>query len=57
MILAAVLVLLQSLSGGLPAVATALASTAALMRTRINPIVLLGCGALLFVAGHDVGLV
>ena len=56
MMLAAVLVLLQSLSGGPLAIATALASTAALMGTRVNPLVLLGGGATLFVAGHGVGL-
>lgn len=57
MILAAVLVLLQSSSGGYAAYAVALASTVALMRTRINPLVLLGCGALVFVAGHGAGVV
>lgn len=56
MILAAVLVLLQSLSGGLAAVAVALVSTAVLMRTGANPLLLLGCGALAFVAGHGANL-
>jgi chromate transporter len=47
MILAAGWVLLKSLDGGLPAKAIALVSVATLLSTRINPLLLLLCGALL----------
>ena len=57
LILAAVLVLLQSLSGGLAAVAVALAATACLLVTRVNPLLLLGAGAGVFVGLHGAGLV
>lgn len=57
LILAAVLVLLQSLSGGVLAVAVALASTACLLVTRVNPLLLLGAGAGIFVSLHGAGLV
>jgi len=50
MILAAVWVLLQSLEGGWLARAISVASTAALVTTRVNPLVLLACGAAAFVA-------
>lgn len=57
LILAAVLVLLQSLSGGLAAVAVAIASTACLLVTRVNPLLLLGAGAGVFVVLHGARLV
>ncbi len=52
MILAAVWVLLQSLEGGWLARAISLAATAALVTTRVNPLVLLACGAVVFVAAR-----
>lgn len=57
MILAAVYVLLQALEGGWVARAIAIASTAALlMSRRINPIILLGCGAAILASVHAAGL-
>jgi chromate transporter len=56
MILAATYVLLQSLEGGWLARAIALASTAVLLTTRANAMLLLGGGAAVFVAGHAFGL-
>jgi chromate transporter len=56
MILAAVLVLLRSLDGGWPAVLIALGSTTILLRTRVNPLLLLGLGAAALVACHAAGL-
>lgn len=50
MILASVYVLLQALDGGWPARAIALAATAVLMFTRVPPLLLLACGALIFTA-------
>ncbi len=52
MILAAVYVLLQALAGGWLAQGTALVSTAVLMLTRVNPLLLLVCGAGVFVGLH-----
>lgn len=52
MILAAVVVLMQSLEGGWLAQGIALVSTATLLLTRINPIVLLLCGASVFIGLH-----
>ena len=54
MILAAVYVLLQNLDGGWPARLIAFASTAALMATRINPLLLLACGAVVFIGSRVV---
>ena len=54
MILAAGFVLLRTLEGGWAARGVALASTAALVATRINPILLMALGALAFVALHAV---
>jgi chromate transporter len=56
MILAASYVLLQSLEGGLLALAIALASTAILMATRANAMILLCAGAVAFAGGHALGL-
>ena len=56
MILAAVYVLMRSLEGGWPARALAVASTGALLVSRISPLVLLACGAALFVAARELGL-
>jgi len=50
LILASVYVLLQAIDGGWLARGIAFASTAALMWTRVNPLILLACGALTFVA-------
>ena len=52
MILAAVYVLMQTLEGGWLAQAIGLASTATLMLTRVNPLLLLVCGAGVFVGLH-----
>ena len=52
MILAAVIVLMRSLDGGWLAQGIALVSTAMLMLTRINPLLLLLCGAGVFVGLH-----
>ncbi|CAH2599252.1 Chromate transport protein ChrA [Rhodovastum atsumiense] len=49
MILASVYVLMQALEGGWLAQGVALASTAALMLTRVNPMLLLTIGAMIFV--------
>ncbi len=56
MILAAVFVLMRSLDGGWPARGLALASTGALLVSRINPLALLACGATVFVAARQLGL-
>jgi chromate transporter len=55
MILAAVYVLLQSLDGGWLARAIAFTSTGILMATRVSPLVLLACGAAVFVAVRSLG--
>jgi chromate transporter len=55
MILAAVSVLLQSLDGGWLARAIAFVSTGALTMTRVNPLLLLACGATVFVLAHALG--
>ena len=52
MILAAVYVLMQTLEGGWLAQGIALLSTTILMLTRVNPILLLVCGAGIFVGLH-----
>ena len=49
MILAAVFVLMQTLDGGWLAIGISLAATAVLMSTRVNPLLLLICGAGAFV--------
>jgi len=56
MILAAGYVLLQSLEGGWLAYAIALASTATLLATRANAMILLCAGAAVFAGGHALGL-
>jgi chromate transporter len=56
MILAATYVLLQSLEGGWLALAIALSSTAILMTTRANAMIMLCGGAVIFAAGHALGL-
>ena len=57
MILAACYVLLQSLEGGWLALVIAFVATGALLITRINPLVLLACGAGTFMAMHAAALV
>lgn len=57
MILAASYVLIQSLEGGWIARGMALASTALLMLTPVNPLLLIGSGAGIFVALHMLGLI
>ncbi len=57
MILAAVYVLLEALEGGWVAILIALASTAALMLSRINPLWLLAGGASAFILMGGVGFV
>lgn len=52
MILAATYILFQAMDGGRLAEAIALVSTAALMLTRINPLILMACGAAVFVGLH-----
>ncbi len=54
MILAAGLVLVEALEGGWLARCIAVAATGALMVTRINPLLLMGIGAVVFVALHTV---
>ena len=54
MILASGLVLIQALEGGWLARGIAVASTAILMSTRANPVLLMACGAAVFVALHGV---
>ena len=53
MILSAVYVLLQALEGGWTAKAVALASTIALTLTRINPLLMILIGAIVFLALHQ----
>ena len=57
MILAASYVLIQSLEGGWIARSMALVSTALLMLTPVNPLLLIGSGAGCFVGLHMLGLV
>jgi chromate transporter len=57
MILASALVLLQSLAGGPWAIAVALAATGALFVSRVEPLLLLGMGALTFVLLHEASLI
>lgn len=52
MILATVYVLLNALEGGWTARAIALSSTAILLTTRVNPLLLLLCGAGVFIGAH-----
>ena len=54
MILASGLVLIEALEGGWVARGIAVASTAILMKTRVNPVLLMGCGAVVFVTLHGV---
>ncbi len=53
MILAAGWVLLNSLDGGMPAKAIAVLATGLLLSTRINPLLLLLCGALLLLGMYE----
>ena len=55
MILAAGWVLLKSLDGGHPAQAIALMSVGTLLSTRINPLLLLLCGALVLLGMYELG--
>ena len=54
MILASGLVLIEALEGGWAARGIAVASTATLMATKVNPLVLMAGGAMLFIALHGV---
>ena len=54
MILASGLVLIEALEGGWLARGIAVASTAILMATRVSPVLLMACGAAVFVALHGV---
>jgi chromate transporter len=54
MILASGLVLIEALEGGWLAQGIAIASTALLMLTKVNPIVLMAGGAVVFIALHGV---
>ena len=54
MILAATYILFQAMDGGRLAEGIALISTAVLMVTRINPLLLLACGAGVFVGLHGI---
>ena len=54
MILASGLVLIEALEGGWLARGIAVASTAILMATRVNPVLLMAGGAVVFVALHGV---
>jgi chromate transporter len=56
MILAAGWVLLGTIDGGIAAKAIALASMAVLLNTRINPLLLLLCGALLLLGFYEAGI-
>ena len=56
MLLASVYVLLEALEGGWAAVLVALASTALLVTTRINPLILLAAGAALLAAARLLAL-
>ncbi|WP_186027476.1 chromate transporter [Burkholderia gladioli] len=56
LILAAVYTLVQGLDGGWIAIATALVSTALVMRTRVNALVLIAGGAALFATLHAPGV-
>ena len=51
-VLASVWVLLRALDGGWPAQAVALVSTAILVMTPVNPLIILSAGALTFVTLH-----
>lgn len=57
MILAATYVLLQAIDGGWIARAVAFASTATLLLTKVNPLLLIGAGVVIFIALHGAGLV
>ncbi len=54
MILASGLVLIQALEGGWLARGIAVASTGTLMVTRVNPLLLMAAGAVVFIALHGV---
>ena len=54
MILASGLVLVEALEGGWLARGIAVAATAVLMATQVNPLLLMACGAAVFVALHGV---
>jgi chromate transporter len=57
MILAAGYVLLQAMDGGWFARAIAFASTATLLLTKVNPLLLIGTGVAIFIGLHALGLV
>lgn len=57
MILAATYVLLQAIDGGWFARAVAFASTATLLFTKVNPLLLIGAGVAIFVGLHAMGFV
>jgi chromate transporter len=57
MILAATYVLLQAIDGGWFARAVAFASTATLLLTKVNPLLLISAGVVIFVGLHAAGLV
>jgi chromate transporter len=57
MILAATYVLIQAMDGGWIARSTALISTALLMLTPVNPIILIGAGAACFMGLHTLALI
>ncbi|MDE1995565.1 MAG: chromate transporter [Rhizobiaceae bacterium] len=54
MILSATYILFQAMDGGRAAEGIALAATAALMLTRVNPVILMGIGAAIFLALHGI---
>lgn len=56
LILSAVYTLVQGLDGGWIAIATALVSTALVMHTRVNALVLIAGGAALFAMLHAIGV-
>ena len=55
MILASGLVLIEALEGGWVARGIAVASTGVLMATRVNPLLLMGGGAVVFIVLHGIG--
>ena len=54
MILASGLVLIEALEGGWLARGIAVAATAVLLATQVNPVLLMACGAAVFVAVHGI---
>jgi len=57
MILAAVYVLLRALDGGWPARIIAIVAAALLLRSRVNPLLLIAAGAVIFLALHGLHVV